>query len=212
MRLHSRSIRQWNTWSQQLDGRKHRVTPHPLRARRFATVARCLGNQNRDVGVRVRSILLRYAMTVMRTHVRMDGSIDAYLEQSDDDSDSCTEAGDGDSCREASDSGTLEEDSDPCTLEDQWDRQDDSTYASTVMSHIVDDLTPQQRGDTSEDSHVLAPTDDQLPLLTMTHLSSFQTPMTATSHEDSNNIEDSYVRDAHHGHVDPQIQEGIYDV
>jgi hypothetical protein len=30
-----------------------------------------------------------------------DGSIDAYLEQSDDDSDSCTEASDSDSCTEA---------------------------------------------------------------------------------------------------------------
>jgi hypothetical protein len=49
-------------------------------------------------------------------------------------------------------------------------------------------------------------------MVTMTHLSSFQTPMTATSHEDSSSIEEPYVRDAHHGHVDPQIQEEIYDV
>jgi hypothetical protein len=41
-----------------------------------------------------------------------DGEIDAYLEQSDDDSDSCTEA---------SDSCALEEDSDPCALEGQLD-------------------------------------------------------------------------------------------
>jgi hypothetical protein len=41
-----------------------------------------------------------------------DGSIDVDLEQSDDDSDSCTKS---------SDSFTLEEDSDPCTLEEQWD-------------------------------------------------------------------------------------------
>jgi hypothetical protein len=46
-----------------------------------------------------------------------DGAIDAYLEQSDDDSDSCTEASDSDSCTETSDSCALEEDSDPCTLE-----------------------------------------------------------------------------------------------
>jgi hypothetical protein len=50
-----------------------------------------------------------------------DGSIDAYLEQSDDDSDSCTKVSDSDSCTEASDSCMLEEDSDPCTLEEQWD-------------------------------------------------------------------------------------------
>jgi hypothetical protein len=63
-----------------------------------------------------------------------DGSIDAYLKQSDDDSDSCTKA---------SDSCMLEDDSDPHTLEEQWDGQDDNTYASTIISHIVDDLTPQ---------------------------------------------------------------------
>jgi hypothetical protein len=83
-----------------------------------------------------------------------DGAIDAYLEQSDDDSDSCTEA---------SDSCTLEEDSDPCALEGQLDGQDDSTGVSADISHTIDDLTPQQSGDTSEDSHVLAPRDDELP-------------------------------------------------
>jgi hypothetical protein len=119
-----------------------------------------------------------------------DGSIDAYLKQSDDNSDSCIEA---------SDSCTLEDDSDPRTLEEQWDGQDDNTYASTVISHIVDDLTPQQSGDTSEDSHVLAPTDNRLPMVTVTHLSSLQTPMTATSYEGSSSIEEPYVRDAHHG-------------
>jgi hypothetical protein len=41
-----------------------------------------------------------------------DAAIDAYLEQSDDASDSCTEA---------SDSYTLEEDRDPCALKEQWD-------------------------------------------------------------------------------------------
>jgi hypothetical protein len=92
-----------------------------------------------------------------------DGAIDADLGQLGDDSDSCTEA---------SDSCTLEDDSDPCALEDQWDGQDDNTYASTVISQTVDDLTPQHSGDTSEDSHVLAPTDDQLPMMTVTHLSS----------------------------------------
>jgi hypothetical protein len=56
--------------------------------------------------------------------------------------------------------------------EEQWVGQDDSTYASTVISHIVDDLTPQQSGDTSEDSHVLAPIDDHLPRVAVTHLSS----------------------------------------
>jgi hypothetical protein len=43
----------------QLDGGKHRETPHPLGAHNFATVARCLGNQIIGVGVRVRSISLR---------------------------------------------------------------------------------------------------------------------------------------------------------
>jgi hypothetical protein len=35
--------------------------------------------------------------------------------------------------------------------------KDDSTYVLADISHTVDDLTPQQSGDTSEDSHVLAP-------------------------------------------------------
>jgi hypothetical protein len=61
-----------------------------------------------------------------------DATIDAYLEQFDDASDSCIEA---------SDSCTLEEDSDPCVLEGQWSGQDDSTCASTIISHSVDDLT-----------------------------------------------------------------------
>jgi hypothetical protein len=76
---------------------------------------------------------------------------------------------------EASDSFTLEEDSDPYTLEEQWDGRDDSTNVFSRHITCVDDPTPQQSGDTSEDSHVLAPRDDELPMMTMTHLSYFQT-------------------------------------
>jgi hypothetical protein len=145
-----------------------------------------------------------------------DGSIDAYLEQSDDESDSCTGTSDSDSCTEDDDFSTLEEDSDPCIVDRQSGGQDDSTSTSTDISHGVDDLTPQQSGGTSEDSHVLAPTDDQPPMVVVTHLSSFQTSMIATSQEDisgmSDMIEEPCVRDAHHGHVDPQIQEEIQDV
>jgi hypothetical protein len=179
MRLPFGSTKQWNTWPQQLDGRKHKITPHPLGAHNFATVARCLGNQIIGVGVRVRSILLRCTMS--DDEVCGDGGIDAYLEQSDDDSDSCTKA---------SDSCALEEDSVPCALEGQSDGQDIGISVSAVISHIVDDLTPQQSSDTSEDSHVLAPTDDQLPMVTVTNLSSFETPMTTTSYEDSSSIEE----------------------
>jgi hypothetical protein len=59
---------------------------------------------------------------------------------------------------------------------------------------------------------VLAPTDNQLLMVTVTHLSSFQRPMTTTSYGDNSSIEELHVRDAHHGHVDPQIQEEIQDV
>jgi hypothetical protein len=118
--------------------------------------------------------------------------IDAYFEQSNDASNSFTEG---------SDSSMLEEDNDPYALEEQWDGQDDSTCVSVVISHTVDDLTPQQSGDTSEDSHMLAPTYDDLPMVTVTHLSSFQTPMIAMTHEDISGIldmiEEPYVRDAH---------------
>ena len=54
------------------------------------------------------------------------------------------------------------------------------------------------------------------PMVAVTHLSSFQTPMTTTSHEDTSSMSDMMeepcVRDAHHGHVDPQIQEEVQDV
>jgi hypothetical protein len=56
----------------------------------------------------------------------------------------------------------LEEDSDPCAVDRQSSGQDDSTSTSADISHIIDDLTPQQSGDTSEDSHVLAPGSDEL--------------------------------------------------
>jgi hypothetical protein len=110
-----------------------------------------------------------------------DGSIDAYLEQSDDESDSCTGTSDSDSCTEDDDLSMLEEDSDPCIVDRQLGGQDDSTSASIDISNGVDDLTPQQSGDTSEDLHVLAPKDDQLPMVAVTHLSSFQTPLIAMS-------------------------------
>jgi hypothetical protein len=71
-----------------------------------------------------------------------DGVIDVYLEQFDEDSDSFTDA---------SDSCALEEDSDPCALEGQLDGHDDSTGVSVDISHTIDDLTPQQSGETSED-------------------------------------------------------------
>ena len=67
---------------------------------------------------------------------------------------------------------------------------------------------PQQSGDISEDSHVLAPRPDEIPMMTMTHLSSFQTLVIATTHEDisgiSDMMEESCVRYAHQGHMDPQ--------
>jgi hypothetical protein len=206
MRLPFGSTKQRNTWPQQLDGGKHRITSHPLGARNFATVARCLGNQIIDVGVKGKKhiIEVRYDSD---DEVCEDGAIDAYLGQSDDYSNSCTEA---------SDSCALEEDSDPCALERQLDGRDDSTDASANISHTINDPAPQQRGDTSEDSHMLAPRSDELPVRVMTHLSSFQAPTTATSHEDisgmSNMMEETCVRDAQHGHVDPQIQEEIQDV
>jgi hypothetical protein len=55
---------------------------------------------------------------------------------------------------------------------------------SVDISHGVDDPTPQQSGDTSGDSHMLAPRSDELPMRVMTHLSSFQAPTIATSHGD----------------------------
>jgi hypothetical protein len=60
---------------------------------------------------------------------------------------------------------------------------------------------------------VLAPIDDELPMGVVTHLSPVQTPMIATSHEEisgtSGMMDEPSVRDAHHGQVDPQIQEEV---
>jgi hypothetical protein len=101
----------------------------------------------------------------------------------------------------------LEDDGDPCVVDRQSEERDDSTCISKNISHGVDDPTPQQSGDTSGDSHVLAHRSVELPMRVVTHLSSFQEPTIATSHEDinsmSNMMEDPCVRDAHHGHVDP---------
>jgi hypothetical protein len=141
---------------------------------------------------------------------------DDDLGQSDDDSDSCIEVSDSDSCTEDDTTSILEEDDDPCIVDRQLDGQDDSTSVSADISHTIDDLTPQQSGDTSEDSHVLAPRDDELPMMVVTHMSSSQTPLIATSHEEvsdmSDMIEEPCVRDAHHRHVDPPIQEQIQGV
>jgi hypothetical protein len=136
-----------------------------------------------------------------------DGAIDVDLGQSNDDSDSCTEV---------DDTSTLEEDGDPRVVDRQPEGHDDSTYASADISHGVDDPTPQQSGDISGGLHVLAPRPDELPMRDVTHLPSFQAPTIATSHEDissmSDMMEEPCVRDAHHGHVDPQIQEEVQDV
>jgi hypothetical protein len=70
------------------------------------------------------------------------------------------------------------------------DGQDDSTCALAVISHSVDDLTLQQSGDTSGDSHVLAPRHDELPMVTVTQLVPSQTPMIAMTHEDISGISD----------------------
>jgi hypothetical protein len=58
------------------------------------------------------------------------------------------------------------------------------TSASAVISHNVDDLTLQQSDDTSGGSHMLAPRPDELPMMTVTHLTS----MIAMTHEDISGI------------------------
>jgi hypothetical protein len=63
---------------------------------------------------------------------------------------------------------------------------------------------------------VLALRGDDLPMMVMTHMSFFQTPLISTSHEEVNDmldmIEEPCVRDAHHGCMDPQIQEETQDM
>jgi hypothetical protein len=157
--------------------------------------------------------------------VCVDGAIDVDSEQSDDNNDSCIEASDSDStsedsdddsCTEATDASTLEEDDDPCIVDRQLDGQDNSTSVSTDISHTIDVFTSQQSGDTSEESHVLEPRYDELPMGVVTHLSLVQTPMIATSHEEisgtSGMMDEPSLKDAYHGQVDSQIQEEVQDV
>jgi hypothetical protein len=63
---------------------------------------------------------------------------------------------------------------------------------------------------------MLAPTDDQPPMMVVTHMSSFRTPLIATSHEEvsgmSDRVDEPCVRDGHHRHVDPSIQEETQEV
>jgi hypothetical protein len=63
---------------------------------------------------------------------------------------------------------------------------------------------------------VLAPRDDEPPMGVVAHLSPIQTPMIATSHEEISGtagmMDELSVRDAHHGHVDPPVQEEVQDV
>jgi hypothetical protein len=58
--------------------------------------------------------------------------------------------------------------------------------------------------------------DDELPMKVVTHMSSFQTPLIAMSHEEVNGmldrVDEICVRDSHHRHVDPPIQEEIWGV
>ena len=126
---------------------------------------------------------------IIEVHYESD---DEDSDQSDDDSDSCIEASDSDStsedsdddsCTEASDACMLEEDDDPCVVDRQLDGHDDNTSVSVDISHTIDVVMSQHSGDTSEESHVLTPRDDELPMGIVTHLSPVQTSMIAMSHE-----------------------------
>jgi hypothetical protein len=109
-----------------------------------------------------------------------------------------------------------EEEDDPYVVDRQLDGHDDSPSVSADTSHTIDDLRPQQRGDTSEESHVLAPRDDELPMGAVTHLTLVQTPMIATSHEEISGMtgmmDELSVGDANHRQVDPQVQEEVQDI
>ena len=104
----------------------------------------------------------------------------------------------------------LDDDGDPCAMDRQSEEQDDRTCFSEDISHGVDDPTPQQSGDTSGDSQVLAPRSDELSMRAVTHLSSFQAPTIATSHEDTNSMSDMMEEPCEgcttwiHGSTDPR--------
>jgi hypothetical protein len=137
--------------------------------------------------------------------MHVNATIDAYLEKSDKDSDSCT-------------------------FEGQLDGQDDNTYPSSSPLGNVEDSTLQHSGDTCEDSYVLAHRhddirrlddlpmgvdmasrkscmeNDEIPMRSEPHFSSSQSPMLATTHEDISGIpdmvEEPYVGIVHKEHMD----------
>jgi hypothetical protein len=82
-------------------------TPTPIRSRQLCYTCKVPWEPNHRCRGRGKKHIIEVHYD-SDDEVCEDGVIDAYLEQSDDDSDSCTEA---------SDSCTLEEDSDPCALE-----------------------------------------------------------------------------------------------
>jgi hypothetical protein len=145
--------------------------------------------------------------------MHVNATIDAYLEQSDKASGSCTSKG-------------------------QLDGQDDSACPSSSPLGNVEDSTLQHSSDTCEDSYVLAlrhdeirrlddllvgvdmasrkscMEDDELPMMSEPHFSSSQSPMLATTDEDISGIldmvEEPYVGIAHKGHMDLQTLEERY--
>jgi hypothetical protein len=79
----------------------------------------CKGLGNQIIGVGVREEAHIEAHYDSDDEMCEDGAIDDDLGQSDDDSDSCTEASDSDSCTEDDATSTLEEDDDPCVVDRQ---------------------------------------------------------------------------------------------
>jgi hypothetical protein len=120
------------------------------------------------------------------------------------------------------------------------DGQDDSACSLASLPGSVEDSTFHHSGETCEDSYVLAPRhdeirrwddlplgvdmasrkscmeDDELSTMTLTHFSSSQTPMLATTHKDINGIptmvEEPCVVLEHKGHVDMQTQDERHDL
>jgi hypothetical protein len=147
--------------------------------------------------------------------VHENATTDAYLEQSDEASDSCASEG-------------------------QLDGQDDSACSSSSLPGSVETSTLQHSDDTCEDSYVWAlgcdeirwlddqplgidmasrkscMEDDELSMMTVTHFLSSQTPMIAMTHEDISGIpdmvEEPCVRIVHQGHMDLQTQEERHDL
>jgi hypothetical protein len=195
--------------------REAQINPTPIRSRELCYSCKEPWEPNHRCRGKGKVHIVEVHYDSEDEELREDATIDTYLEQSNEASDSCA-------------------------FEGQLDGQDDNTCSLSFPSGSVEDSTLQHSGDTCEDSHVLTQRydetrrsndlplgvgmdfrescveEDELSMMTVTRLSSSQIPVIATTHEDISGIydmvEEPCGRIVHQGHMDLQTQEERHDL